>query len=179
MANQDKYSRRVKASRADEREALTGMRQSIGGMIAKIAFGIMFIGVGFDKPESGWSIGYFAVALCCGGALIAWGLVPFLAARKKRKAAEEEKAAEQAAKILAVPLEKFGDGGVDNRQVKDLERKYEEKAAGTGDRDLKPISGVDWNKDGKLDWQDAAVDRDVLREHLAKQVKESLPKEEQ
>ena len=159
MAKQDKYSRTVKANRADEREALTGMRQSIGGMIAKIAFGIMFIGVGFDKPESGWSIGYFAVALACGGALIAWGLVPFLTARKRRRQMEEEKKAERDAKILAVPLETFG--GEDARKAKDLEKKYEEPPA---DRSLKPVLGIDWNKDGKLDWQDAAVDQAVIRQ---------------
>ncbi|MBP5750258.1 MAG: hypothetical protein J6X24_05680 [Firmicutes bacterium] len=31
-----------------------------------------------------------------------------------------------------------------------------------------PILGVDWNKDGKLDWKDAAVDEAVIREGKAK-----------
>ena len=170
MAKQDKYSRTVKANRADEREALTGMRQSIGAMIAKIAFGLIFIGVTFDDSGDPLSFGGKVVGLCIGGALLAWGLVPFFAARKKRKAAEEEKAAERAAKILSVPLEKFGDG--EAKKAETLAKKYEEKPAAkaAAPEDIssnEPVLGIDWNKDGKLDWKDAAVDKAVIREGKA------------
>ena len=166
MAKQDKYSRTVKANRADEREVLTGMRQSIGAMIAKIAFGLIFIGVTFDDSGEPLSFGGRVVGLCIGGALLAWGLVPFLMARKKRKAAEEEKAAERAAKILSVPLEKFGDGEANKAET--LAKQYEEKTAAPKDVPSDaPVLGIDWNKDGKLDWKDAAVDKAVIREGKA------------
>lgn len=66
----------------------TGMRQSYGAMIAKIGFGILFVLAGFSTPEEGWTMGYFLTALVCGGALIAWGLLPYLNA-KKAKAQQE------------------------------------------------------------------------------------------
>ena len=62
----------------------TGMRQSYGAMIAKIGFGILFVLAGFSTPEGGWTIGYFLTALVWGGGLIAWGLMPYLKARKAK-----------------------------------------------------------------------------------------------
>ena len=66
------------------------MKQSKGAMIAKIAFGVIFILAGFSSPESGWSIGYFLTALVIGGALIAWGIMPYLKARRIEKEAAEQ-----------------------------------------------------------------------------------------
>ena len=71
-----------------EREHRTGMKQSTGAMIAKIAAGILFVLAGFSSPDSGWSIGYFLTALVVGGALIAWGIVPYLKVQKAKKQEE-------------------------------------------------------------------------------------------
>ena len=81
-----KCKRCEKNSRANARERSTGMRQSFGGMIAKIAIGVLFVCTGFSSPEGGWSIGYFMTALIIGCALIAWGFLPYLRAKKKKKA---------------------------------------------------------------------------------------------
>ena len=156
MAKQNKYERNINPSRADEREARTGMRQSRGAMIAKIVFGALFIWAGFDPSDGGWTFSYFVFCLILGCGMIAWGLLPYLEARKKRQQEEEAKREERAAKILSVPLEKFGDG--DAKKAERLAEKYGEE----------PILGVDWNKDGKLDWKDAAVDEAVIREGKAK-----------
>lgn len=77
---------------ADRNERATGMRQSRGAMIAKIAIGTLFIIAGFSSPEGGWSFGYFLTALVIGGALIAWGLVPYLRAKKEASAEAETRA---------------------------------------------------------------------------------------
>ena len=58
-------------------------RHSTGGMIAKIAIGALFVFAGFSSPDGGWSVGYFLTALVIGGALIAWGLVPYLSEKKQ------------------------------------------------------------------------------------------------
>lgn len=89
----------IRAENADRREATTGMRQSKGAMIAKIAFGVLFVAAGFSSPSDGWTIGYFLTALVIGGALIAWGLVPYLKVKKQKK--EEEEMLEVAKKALA------------------------------------------------------------------------------
>lgn len=70
--------------------ARTGMKQSKGAMIAKIAFGVMFILAGFVSPDSGWTIGYFLTALVIGGALIAWGIIPYLKPKMALKKQEKE-----------------------------------------------------------------------------------------
>ena len=86
-----------KAHQAAVREQRTGMKQSMGAMIAKIAFGILFVLAGFSSPEGGWSIEYFLTALVVGGALIAWGLLPYLKVYKEKRAEElsKRKAADQ------------------------------------------------------------------------------------
>lgn len=102
----DKYSRRytcrrcykkeqaaMKERAVNNRRQQTGMRQSTGAMIAKIAFGALFVFAGFSSPEGGWSVGYFLTSLVIGGALIAWGLLPYLTAKKQAQIAsvrEEE-----------------------------------------------------------------------------------------
>lgn len=94
----------ARKAQADHNERSTGMRQSRGAMIAKIAIGALFIIAGFSSPEGGWSIGYFLTALVIGGALIAWGLVPYLKAKKEASAeaearAEARRAAENEPKV--------------------------------------------------------------------------------
>ena len=159
MAKKNKYERKVVPSCADEREARTGMRQSKGAMIAKIVLGGLFFAVSFDRSDGEWSIGYFLFCLILAGGMIAWGLLPYLEARKKQKEAEEAKKAARDAKILSVPLEKFSDGNAG--MAESLAGKYDPAFA--EDRAAEPVLGVDWNKDGKLDWRDAAVDQAVIR----------------
>lgn len=69
-------------SQADEREARTGMRQSAGAMIAKIAIGALFIISSFGTG----SVGGVLTGLVIGLALIAWGLVPYLQVKRARDA---------------------------------------------------------------------------------------------
>lgn len=77
----------------DAREASTGMRQSTGAMIAKIVFGALFVISGFTTgiPAMGenFASGFAALlmAVILGGALIAWGLVPYFKAKKAQEAA--------------------------------------------------------------------------------------------
>ena len=118
-------SSQYRRTRADEREARTGMRQSRGAMIAKIAFGLMFIGICFDDSGEQLSFGGMVVGFCLGGALLAWGLLPYLEARRKRKAREAAEEAARTAQILNAPLRKFSDnGGVSDEKVEQLAQKY-------------------------------------------------------
>lgn len=85
---------------ADERERVTGMRQSTGAMIAKIAVGALFLisGLTTDWHEYGEDLGPMLISILIGLALIAWGVVPWLTAKKKREAAAANaEAARQAA----------------------------------------------------------------------------------
>ena len=159
MAKRNRYERKVVPSRADEREARTGMRQSKGAMIAKIVLGGMFLAVSLDRSDGNWSISYFLFCLVLGGGLIAWGLLPYLEARRKHKEAEEAKKAARDAKILSVPLEKFSDRNAG--MAESLAEKYD--TAFAEERAAEPVLDIDWNKDGKLDWRDAAVDQAVIR----------------
>ncbi len=156
----NRYERKIVPSRADEREARTGMRQSKGVMIAKIVLGGLFLAVSLDTSDGNWTIGYFLFCLILGGGLIAWGLLPYLEARRRHKEAEEAKKAARDAKILSVPLEKFSDGNAG--MAESLAGKYDPSFA--GERAAEPVLGIDWNKDGKLDWKDAVVDQAVIRE---------------
>lgn len=78
-ANETRRARNAERRRvlADEREQRTGMRQSIGSMITKIVFGILFIYAGLTKEES-------ALRIIIGVSLLAWGLIPFVKARLKQ-----------------------------------------------------------------------------------------------
>ena len=60
-------------------------RPSVGGSIAKIAFGALFLAVSFQKPEDGDWLTTFLVSVVVGLALIAWGLLPWLQLRKEEK----------------------------------------------------------------------------------------------
>ena len=93
------HNREVKEERADVREAQTGMRQSTGAMIAKIAVGALFFFVAFTMDSAGSVI----VGLVIGLALIAWGLLPWLLPRlqAKKAAAAEAAAARAEAERLA------------------------------------------------------------------------------
>lgn len=83
----------VKKYNADVREHSTGMRQSTGAMIAKIVFGALFVISGFTTgiPAMGENFasgfGALLMAIILGGALLAWGLVPYFKAKKAQDAA--------------------------------------------------------------------------------------------
>ena len=99
----DKNSRRytckscLKKYNANVREKQTGMKQSMGAMIAKVAFGALFVISGFTamakQDSTGDAIGTLLVGLVIGAALIAWGLVPYLKAKKASDAAAAQAAA--------------------------------------------------------------------------------------
>ena len=105
-AHYDPQSRRytckscVKKYNGDVRERSTGMRQSKGAMIAKIAFGAIFVIAGFTgglgkMAESvGEGIGTILTGVILGAALIAWGLLPYLKVKKANEAADARAAAE-------------------------------------------------------------------------------------
>ena len=92
----------------DARERSTGMRQSNGAMIAKIAFGAIFVIAGFTgglgkMAESvGEGIGTLLTGVILGAALIAWGLLPYLKAKKANEAAAARAAAEEFARKNAL-----------------------------------------------------------------------------
>ena len=77
----------------DARERSTGMRQSTGAMIAKIVFGALFVISGFTTgiPAMGENFasgfGALLMSIILGGALLAWGLVPYFKAKKAQEAA--------------------------------------------------------------------------------------------
>lgn len=96
------YKRQLREQAADEREAKTGMRQTNGAMVAKIFFGALFIVYGFVPNNGEWSFSYFVTALLIGGALISWGLIPYINAKRKREHEEMKE-------ILSIPLQTFHD----------------------------------------------------------------------
>ncbi|MBR0354893.1 MAG: hypothetical protein IJK35_05945 [Oscillospiraceae bacterium] len=81
----------------------TGKRPSVGGTIAKIAFGIMFIGVSGGDPGESDRISFIVVSITVGLALIAWGLLPWLRVwrEEKRRRLAEERQREEAARLRA------------------------------------------------------------------------------
>lgn len=86
----------VKKYNGDVRERSTGMRQSKGAMIAKIAIGVIFLIVSLSSGEldaAGRGIGIVIAA-----ALIAWALLPYFKAKKDREAAAARAAAEDFAR---------------------------------------------------------------------------------
>lgn len=90
--------------KGDLNERSTGMRQSKGAMIAKLAFGAIFVISAFGAFADGLSegvgkaIGALLVGLVLGAALIVWGLVPYLNAKREREAAAARAAAEDFAR---------------------------------------------------------------------------------
>ena len=82
--------------KGDLNERSTGMRQSKGAMIAKIAVGVIFLIVSLSSGEldaAGRGIGIVIAA-----ALIAWALLPYFKAKKEREAAAARSAAEEFAR---------------------------------------------------------------------------------
>lgn len=67
---------------ADERERVTGMRQSKAAMLVKIVVGVLFLFAAVSLAVQG-NISSFVCGLVIGGALVAWGLVPYLKAKKR------------------------------------------------------------------------------------------------
>ena len=79
---------------ADVREEKTGMRQSMGAMIAKIAIGLICI---ISCLSGQMEFAARLLGIVVGLALIAWGLLPWLMPRLKAKKEAEAEAARQAA----------------------------------------------------------------------------------
>lgn len=77
------YVKRYKAE-ADERERVTGMRQSKAAMLVKIVVGVLFLFAAVSLAVQG-NISSFVCGLVIGGALVAWGLVPYLKAKSGRR----------------------------------------------------------------------------------------------
>ena len=117
-------NRQRRVSRADEREARTGMRQSMGVMIAKIAFGAVSIALGFDSGDPDWTGVHRATSIIVGLAFIAWGLLPYLNARRIRAERARQREMEQTEKILSVPLSEFGKEDLDDK-AEILAKQYE------------------------------------------------------
>lgn len=65
---------------ADERERVTGMRQSKAAMLVKIVVGVLFLFSAVSLAVQN-NIPAFLCGLVIGGALVAWGLVPYLKAK--------------------------------------------------------------------------------------------------
>jgi len=83
-------------------DAATIKPPSIGALIAKVAFGILFIIYGFVPPEGNTSgLAYTATSLVIGVALIVWGVVPYL---NKKRAWEASQAQERAAMLNTVRI---------------------------------------------------------------------------
>lgn len=94
-----KINKEVKTRQADEREARTGMRQSTGAMIAKIAVGLLFVVSAFATD----SVGATLTGIVIGLALVAWGLLPWYKVKKAelnaKKADAPDAAAAEAARL--------------------------------------------------------------------------------
>lgn len=62
-----------------------GMRQTVVGMVLKILFGALFLSISMSPAEgTEWDISYFLVCVVLGAALIAWGVIPWLKARREQ-----------------------------------------------------------------------------------------------
>ncbi|MBE6473487.1 MAG: hypothetical protein E7Z99_07975 [Coriobacteriaceae bacterium] len=70
----------------------------IGGTIAKIAFGLMFLVIGI-LPDPELDAGAHAVGVILGLALIAWGVVPYVIGWREAKEDEKERAEAEARRL--------------------------------------------------------------------------------
>ena len=68
----------------------TVKRPGIGGTIAKIAFGVIVLGVSGADHGGSDPVAYITMCLAIGLALIAWGLLPWLAWHREEKARRQE-----------------------------------------------------------------------------------------
>ena len=71
-------------AKADEREKNTGMRQSVPAMIVKIAAGVVVFASSCSLLTQG-SVTEFVVGVAIAAGLAAWGLVPYLKAKKAKR----------------------------------------------------------------------------------------------
>lgn len=61
-----------------------GMKQSVVGMVLKLLFGVMFFIVSIDPGEgTAWDMSYFLTCLVLGVLMLAWGVIPWLKARRE------------------------------------------------------------------------------------------------
>ena len=72
----------AEAEKANEREARTGMRQSVPAMIAKIAAGAVVLIGSFPLLAQESTI-EFIVGVAIAAGLAVWGLAPYLKAKKR------------------------------------------------------------------------------------------------
>ena len=75
---------KARKAEADERERVSGMRQSKAAMLVKIVVGVLFLFAAVSLAVQG-NISSFVCGLVIGGALVAWGLVPYLKAKSGRR----------------------------------------------------------------------------------------------
>ena len=128
MSTQKKYTYKMQDPREEKRRAREAKREArrgkprIGATIFKIAFGLSFfaVSIGYIPTKD---YGPMVFAWIIGGAFIAWGIAPYLEARRIRK--EEERARDE--RILNTPLEKFGDQDPFADQAEELAKHYEKK----------------------------------------------------
>jgi Flp pilus assembly protein TadB len=83
-AEERKAEAEERKAEADERERVTGMRQSKAAMLVKIVVGVLFLFAAVSLAVQG-NISSFVCGLVIGGALVAWGLVPYLKAKSGRR----------------------------------------------------------------------------------------------
>jgi hypothetical protein len=107
MVTCDRCHRRFDVNRGGRFDSLTGRGvcpacmagrvRVTGGTIAKIAFGL-FIIIACGAPDESWEFSTFLLGLVLGGALIAWGLLPYLRSRAALRQMEADAAAEEQAR---------------------------------------------------------------------------------
>ena len=84
-------------------------RPSIGGTVAKLIFGVIFVGSIFGDPGESDPVFFVVMGLAFGLGLIAWALLPWIAVRRQEKrlaAQEEERRREQARRRAEVKAER-------------------------------------------------------------------------
>ena len=105
-----------------KREERTGMRQSYGAMIAKLAVGAFFVSATMAYYDSGEETGLIIFAAGIAISFLAWGLVPFLRGRKKIKLREARLARQQEIaemeRIMNMPLDTFHNLDIKNSMQK-------------------------------------------------------------
>ena len=85
---------------------------SVGKTIAKVAVGALFIIVGLDDFRD---FTFFMFCLVIGLALIAWGLIPYMQAKRSAEKEETER-------ILSTPFP--GQGDAEEDEAERLAKKY-------------------------------------------------------
>ncbi|MBR3302126.1 MAG: hypothetical protein IKI73_05645 [Firmicutes bacterium] len=88
---------------------------SIGKTIAKVAVGALFIVIGLDDFRD---FTFFMFCLVIGAALIAWGLIPYMQAKRNAEKEETER-------ILSTPFP--GQGEAEEDEAERLAKKYYNK----------------------------------------------------